>query len=69
MQANCWFLCSLVQQHLEGANKGWFVAGSLPHADLARNIRRRIVEQLRLFYHMPDPFSVSNVGALCCRNI
>ncbi|KAF8315959.1 hypothetical protein DL93DRAFT_2166540 [Clavulina sp. PMI_390] len=39
---NCWFFCSLIQQHLEGAETGWFVNGNLKYATLAREIRIRI---------------------------
>ncbi|KAF8315960.1 hypothetical protein DL93DRAFT_2194721 [Clavulina sp. PMI_390] len=38
---NSWFFCSLIQQHLEGAQTGWFVDGKLSHADLASRIRLR----------------------------
>jgi len=36
---NCWFFCSLIQQHLEGAQRGWFENGSLKHASLAQYVR------------------------------
>lgn len=56
--ANCWFFVSLLQQHLEGANEGHFVDGSLAWAKLAQDIRDRVKDRLRLFYHMPAPFTV-----------
>ncbi|KAF8315961.1 hypothetical protein DL93DRAFT_2096595 [Clavulina sp. PMI_390] len=39
---NCWFFCSLIQQHLAGARTGWFVDGNLKHANLASDIRLRV---------------------------
>lgn len=42
MQENCWFFCSLIQQHLEGAGEGWFLNGSAKYQSLAHDIRVRI---------------------------
>jgi len=39
LQENCWFFCSLIQQHLEGTQSGWFENGSLKYASLAQRIR------------------------------
>jgi hypothetical protein len=57
-QANCWFFCSLVQQHLEGASDGWFENGSLMFPKLASSVRTRVSERLRLLYHAPVAISV-----------
>lgn len=43
LQHNCWFFCSLIQQHLEGANDGWFEDGETKYTSLARDIRIRII--------------------------
>lgn len=65
LQANCWFFCSLLQEHLEGENQGRFIDGSLQHANLARRIRDRVKERLRLFYHIPIRLTVRICGHLC----
>jgi len=38
-QENCWFFCSLIQQHLNGAQDGWFESGNLKYARIAQHIR------------------------------
>ncbi|KAF8309238.1 hypothetical protein DL93DRAFT_2231111 [Clavulina sp. PMI_390] len=48
---NCWFFCSLVQQHLEGAETGWFMHGDLKYATLAVKIRARILNRLQEMGH------------------
>lgn len=57
-QANCWFLVSLLQQHLQGEEYGSFVDGSPKWGGTARKIRSRVKERLRLLYHIPLPFTV-----------
>ncbi|KAF8308163.1 hypothetical protein DL93DRAFT_2159211 [Clavulina sp. PMI_390] len=54
---NCWFFCSLLQQHLGGAETGWFMNGSLKYAKLATEIRARIFTRLqeREQGEMPHP--------------
>ena len=46
-QENCWFFCSLLQQHLEGLETGWFKDGELRHANLAKDIRSRVYGRVR----------------------
>lgn len=59
----------MLQQHLEGANEGRFVDGSLTWAKLAQGIRERVKDRLRLFYHTPLPFAVSIVHWLKYRAV
>lgn len=62
-QANCWFLVSLLQQHLQGDEYGCFVDGSSKWGGTARKIRSRVKERLRLLYHIPLPFTVRLLGS------
>ena len=39
--------------------EGIFSKGKLPYADLAQDIRRRVQERVRLFYHIPAPLTAS----------
>lgn len=57
-QENCYFFCSLIQQHLGAENDGRFVFGILPYPDLAQTVRDRVKERIRQFYNMPLPYSV-----------
>lgn len=57
-QANCWFLVSLLQQHLQGDEIGCFMDGSLKWGSTARRVRARVKERLRSIYHIPLSFSV-----------
>lgn len=52
-QENCWFFCSLIQQHLGGANTGWFQYGTLKHTGLANDIRERV--NVRIWAGSPIP--------------
>jgi len=52
---NCYFLCSLLQEHLGETGAGVYASGSLIHPELANDIRKRIHERV---YH--DPESVAN---------
>jgi len=45
-QENCWFFCSLIQQHLEGAQSGWFENGSLKYAKIAQGVRLRVATRM-----------------------
>lgn len=56
-QENCYFFCSLIQEHLGGE----FSEGKLPYPELAPSIRHRVRECVRLFYHMPAPLTASVV--------
>ena len=38
-QEICWFFCSLIQQHLNGAQSGWFENGNLKYARIAQGVR------------------------------
>lgn len=58
-QENCYFFCSLIQEHLGADGDGRFVEGTLPHPNLAIERRRLVTEQVRLLYRTPKPFSVS----------
>lgn len=50
-QENCWFLCSLLQEHLSKAGDGSFEVGHLMHPKLGNGIRGRINYRLA---HTPD---------------
>jgi hypothetical protein len=58
-QENCYFYCSLIQEHLAATGEGAFSEGKLPYPNLAREIRTRVNERVRLFYHMPAPLTAS----------
>ncbi|KAF8316117.1 hypothetical protein DL93DRAFT_2227031 [Clavulina sp. PMI_390] len=59
--ANCWFFCSLIQEHLGGEYHGSFVDGNIQHPELARDIRNRVKERLRCLYHVPRTSSITNL--------
>jgi len=54
-QANCWFLVSLLHQHLGDTGNGEFAHGKLPNPSLAQTIRDRINKK---FNHLPEPLTV-----------
>ncbi|KAF8313658.1 hypothetical protein DL93DRAFT_2097689 [Clavulina sp. PMI_390] len=58
---NCWFFCSLVQQHLARAEDSYFDIGSLQHPNLARNVRNQIQERVRKIFHEPQRPSITVV--------
>ena len=49
----------MIQEHLGAKGEGIFSKGKLPYADLAQEIRGRVKERVRLFYHMPAPLTAS----------
>lgn len=58
-QENCYFYCSLIQEHLGAEGEGMFSTGRLPYPDLAQEIRGRLKERVSLFYHMPTALTAS----------
>jgi len=57
-QENCWFFCSLIQQHLEGAQSGWFENGCLKYAGIAQGVRLRVATRVwtsQAFIRMTAP--------------
>lgn len=63
LQENCYFFCSLIQEHLGAESEGNFLTGKLPYADLAQEVRHRVQERLRYVYHMPESLTVSAYSA------
>lgn len=51
-QQNCYFLCSLLQEHLEIACNGRFTLGNILHINLAVKVRSTIHDRV---YHIPQP--------------
>ena len=54
-QQNCWFLCSVLQEHLRKASAGEYTLGGPVVPDYAPGIRFRI--QVRV-YHETNPLQV-----------
>jgi hypothetical protein len=44
---NCWFFCSVIQEHLSSHHGGYFVRGALCHPKIAGDTRARILKILR----------------------
>lgn len=57
-QQNCWFLCSVLQEHLREASQGKYTRGGPVVPDIAPDIRSRI--RVRV-YHEPIPLKVRNI--------
>lgn len=61
-QENCWFLCSLLQEHLGETGAGIYESGSIVHPELANDIRKRIHERV---YHNADTMANSRIRNYC----
>ncbi|KAF8309931.1 hypothetical protein DL93DRAFT_2230647 [Clavulina sp. PMI_390] len=58
---NCWFFCSLVQQYLASSVFSTFDFGRLMHTNLAKQVRLKIYERIRLVFHQPQLPSVTRI--------
>ncbi|KAF8317133.1 hypothetical protein DL93DRAFT_2077308 [Clavulina sp. PMI_390] len=58
---NCWFFVSLVQHFLQSHFDGILREGRLQFPRLAYRLRLEVQEHLRLHYHMPRPFSLTEL--------
>lgn len=58
-QENCWFFCRAVEDMLSWGDNVVMQRGRIKHTELARNVRSRIMRQIKRIHNIAEPFTVS----------